>query len=148
MFVSEVRRRIMWGDLDSLGIVFYPRYYEWIDAAGHLFFEKLGLEMDRLWHQHNLLFGLVETKCQYFQPGKYHQYIKILTSIQALGNTSLTLKYEICSLPEDQVMVLGFEKRVCLDVSEGKSFHAQPIPHDIRLVMERAWREDPPNSVP
>jgi len=23
-----VERKIMWGDLDSLGIVFYPRYYE------------------------------------------------------------------------------------------------------------------------
>jgi len=37
MMQNVVERKIMWGDLDSLGIVFYPRYYEWIDASGHLF---------------------------------------------------------------------------------------------------------------
>jgi acyl-CoA thioesterase FadM len=34
---SIVERKIAWGDLDALGIVFYPRYYEWIDAAAHHF---------------------------------------------------------------------------------------------------------------
>ena len=43
MHVHTVERRIMWGDLDSLGIVFYPRYYEWMDACGHLLFESLRL---------------------------------------------------------------------------------------------------------
>jgi len=30
------------------GIVFYPRYYEWIDACGHLFFESIGLNIGKL----------------------------------------------------------------------------------------------------
>ena len=30
---------IGWGDLDPLGIMFYPRYYAWMDECGHLFFK-------------------------------------------------------------------------------------------------------------
>ena len=37
MFQNVIERQIGWGDLDPAGIVYYPRYYEWIDAAGHLF---------------------------------------------------------------------------------------------------------------
>jgi hypothetical protein len=43
-----VKRKIMWGDLDPLGIVFYPRYYQWLDACGHLFFEAINLNIDKL----------------------------------------------------------------------------------------------------
>ena len=41
---NVIERQIMWGDLDALGIVFYPRFYEWMDAAAHLYFAALGLE--------------------------------------------------------------------------------------------------------
>lgn len=69
----------MWGDLDALGIVFYPRYYEWIDSAGHLFFKEIRLDMQFLWNSRYILFGLVETSCRYFAPGRYHEEISILT---------------------------------------------------------------------
>jgi len=61
---NTVHRKIMWGDLDSLGIVFYPRYYEWIDAAGHLFFDAIGLNLGSLMNERKIQFGLIETNCR------------------------------------------------------------------------------------
>lgn len=52
-----VERKIMWGDLDSMGIVFYPRYYEWIDACSHLFFESIDLNLVKLTEKMHLGFG-------------------------------------------------------------------------------------------
>jgi acyl-CoA thioesterase FadM len=43
-----VERKVMWGELDAMGVVFYPRYYEWIDSCGHRFFEFVGLPMMKL----------------------------------------------------------------------------------------------------
>ena len=71
---SIVERKIFWGDLDALGIVFYPRYYEWIDAAAHHFFEEIELNPGSLWKERNILFGLVESSCRYHMPGRYHQH--------------------------------------------------------------------------
>ena len=142
MTTSIVERRIMWGDLDSLGIVFYPRYYEWIDACGHLFFESIGLELGTLWHDRQIQFGLVETGCQYASPGRYHQSIRIVTRLDALGDKTLVLKSTIHDAGDDRLMVTGTEKRICMDVSDPAKIRALQIPDDIRRVLEAAMEEE------
>ena len=133
-----VERKIMWGDLDPLGIVFYPRYYEWIDACGHLFFESINLNLGDLWRESKLLFGLVKTSCRYFQPGRYHQEIRILTNIDALEVKTVVLKHTIQTSENHSLLVEGFEKRICLDVSDPENFQAVDIPEDIYAVLKRA----------
>ena len=133
-----VERKIMWGDLDAMGIVFYPRYYEWIDGCGHLFFEFLGLTMGTLQQERSIIFGLVETSCRYFQPGRYHQSVNITTSISALGKKTLTLKHNISNAADDTLMVEGMEKRICMGISHLGQLRAIDIPADVFAVMKNA----------
>jgi YbgC/YbaW family acyl-CoA thioester hydrolase len=133
-----VERKIMWGDLDSLGIVFYPRYYEWIDACGHLFFESIKLTIGDLWRDRNILFGLVETSCRYFKPGRYHQEIRIITNIDSLNEKTVVLKHTIHESEEDTLLLEGFEKRICLDVSDPENFRAIAIPEDIYSILKES----------
>lgn len=133
-----VERKIMWGDLDSLGIVFYPRYYEWIDACGHQFFEAINLNLGMLWRERKILFGLVETSCRYVKPGRYHQEISILTNIDSLDKKTLVLKHIIRASADDVLMVEGLEKRICLDVSDPLNFRGMDIPEDIYTVLSEA----------
>ena len=135
---NVVERKIMWGDLDALGIVFYPRYYEWFDACGHLFFEKINLNIGELWSERKILFGLAETSCRYFSPARYHQSIRIVTKIGALEEKTLVLKHRIHASTDDTLMVEGYENRICLDVSDPKNFNAIAIPQDIRSVLREA----------
>ncbi|MCP4666178.1 MAG: hypothetical protein GY849_07405 [Deltaproteobacteria bacterium] len=136
-----IERKIMWGDLDSLGIVFYPKYYEWIDSCGHLFFEAIHLNMEDLWRERKILFGLAETSCRFFKPGRYHQLIRITTTIDSLEKRTLLLKHRICLIKGDEMMVEGFEKRICLDVSDPGDFRAVPIPEDIHIVLKEAMED-------
>jgi YbgC/YbaW family acyl-CoA thioester hydrolase len=131
----------MWGDLDSLGIVFYPRYYEWINACGHLFFESLGLSLNTLWEERQIQFGIAESFCRYPRPGRYHDNIQIITHMDALSRYSLTLKYVICNAKEKYQMVTGFEKRICMNVSDLKNIRAKAIPEDIFAVFKNAMAE-------
>jgi YbgC/YbaW family acyl-CoA thioester hydrolase len=133
-----VERKIMWGDLDSLGIVFYPRYYEWMDASGHMFFEALGLTIGELWQSRGIIFGLVETSCRYFKPGRYYQRISIATRMNTLESKAVGLKHTISSVSDGALMVEGFEKRICLDASEPEHFRAVEIPPDIRTKLASA----------
>jgi YbgC/YbaW family acyl-CoA thioester hydrolase len=139
-----VERRIMWGDLDSLGIVFYPRYYEWIDACGHLFFESLGLTINTLWEERQIQFGLVESSCRYSQPGRYHDRIKIVTWIEELKKITLTLKHSIYRVSDASLMVTGFEKRACMNVTDPKNIRAMAIPEDIFAVLKHAMGDEQP----
>jgi len=138
MTQGVVKRTIMWGDLDALGIVFYPRYYEWIDASGHLFFDQLGLNLGELWADRGIQFGLGETSCRYRRPGRYHQQVKIITEIEFLGDKSVHLSHRIYRVEDDALLVDGLEKRVCMDVSDPLDLHACKIPVDIFEVLSRA----------
>ena len=140
----KVERRVMWGDLDSLGIVFYPRYYEWIDACGHLFFDSIGLNQGALWRERDIIFGLAETSCRHLLPARYHQKILILTHIQALETKTVLLSHRIRDAETDALLVKGLEKRICLDVSNPDRLTAIRIPEDIyKRLAEAGTAEEP-----
>lgn len=133
-----VERKILWGDLDSLGIVFYPRYYEWFDASGHLFFDSIGLNIATLWEQRQILFGLTGTSCLFSEPGRYYQSIRIVTQLEELTKKTLKLRHAIHNASNDALMVTGFENRICMDVTNPKKIRAISIPEDIYLVLKNA----------
>jgi 4-hydroxybenzoyl-CoA thioesterase len=138
MTQNIVERKIMWGDLDALGIVFYPRYYEWIDGCGHLFFESLGLSLYRMRRDRNMVFGLVETGCRYHRPGRYHQDIRIVTRLDDVGDKTLLLSHRIRDAADKSLLVEGTEKRICMDVSDPDNLRAIPMPGDIHLTLAAA----------
>jgi YbgC/YbaW family acyl-CoA thioester hydrolase len=133
-----VERKVMWGELDAMGVVFYPRYYEWIDSCGHLFFEFLGLPMMKLQQERSILFGLVESSCRYFKPCRYHQLVRITTGISSLEKKTVSLKHVIRQAADGALMVEGLEKRICLDTSQPEQLRAVNIPSDIYAVMKEA----------
>ena len=135
-----VKKTIAWGDLDALGIVFYPRYYEWIDAGGHLFFDSIKLNLALLWRERNILFGLAETSCRYFKPGRYQQQIEIVTHIDSLEEKTMVFKHRISDRMDGSLMVEGREKRICMNVSDPDSFRAIDIPDDIYSILKEAAR--------
>lgn len=141
MKTHTVDRKIMWGDLDSLGIVFYPRFYEWMDASGHLFFESLGLSIGDMWRERKVLFGLAETSCRYQRPGRYHQEIRIDTRLGALTEKTATLSHLIRDRRTGAPLVEGSEKRICLDVSHPDKLRAIDIPSDILAVLQDAMKD-------
>jgi len=139
-----VERRIMWGDLDALGIVFYPRYYEWFDGCAHQFFEVIGISHDHLWKAHGIVFGLAETRCRYKRAGRYHQRIKIGTQLEDLRTKTLMLRHTVTRGDNDKTMVIGVEKRVCMDASDIHNLKMATIPEKVYQVLEDALVESTP----
>jgi YbgC/YbaW family acyl-CoA thioester hydrolase len=133
-----VERKIMWGDLDALGIVFYPRYYEWIDASGHLFFESIGLSLGKLWETRKILFGLIESSCRYSRPVRYHQQIQIAARMEELTLKTLKLIYTIQMAGSGELVLTGRETRICMDVKDPQYIRAMPFPEDIHAVLKAA----------
>ena len=134
--INTVERRIMWGDLDAAGIVFYPRYSEWIDGCAHQFFETIGIPHDRLWKDHNMVFGLVETRCRFKNAGRYHQRILITTVLQELNSKGMTLQHTITRKGDDKILVIGLEKRICLDTSDPLNLKTAKFPKKIYQKLE------------
>lgn len=135
---TTVKRQIAWGDLDPLGIVFYPHYYKWIDASGHAFFHSLGLALGSLWKERGIIFGLLETRCEYHLPGRYSEWIEIVAYIDDISDRVVLLRHDISRLSDRALIAKGFEKRICLDVSDPLRFKAIDIPRDIKTILSKA----------
>lgn len=136
-----VERKIMWGDLDSMGIVFYPRYYEWIDASSHLFFESIGLNLGTLFNKSHLGFGLVETSCIYSKPGRYNQAVRIITQLDEVNEKTVKLKHLIYNASNDELMVTGSEMRICMDLSNPENIRAIAIPEEMSSILKNALKD-------
>ena len=102
---GRIERIVQWGDLDALGIVFYPRYYEWIDSAAHAFFDLLGLNINTLWHSRGIQFGLIDSGCRYRQPGRYQQPIRIITNLTEVAEKTFKLEHRIENIIDGHLMV-------------------------------------------
>ena len=141
MFENIIEKRIMWGDLDALGIVFYPRYYEWIDGCAHQFFEAIGIPQDRMWEKYGSIFGLAETQCHYKQAGRYHQKINMGTRLAELSFKGLTLNHTITNQEDSSIMLIAIEKRICLDARDRHDLKIKTIPKTVYKLLEKALYE-------
>jgi YbgC/YbaW family acyl-CoA thioester hydrolase len=138
MKVLRTEKRIWWGDLDPLGIVFYPRYYEWMDAHSHLFFHELGLPLGDLLRRRGIIFGLVETSCRYLAPGHYLDRVRLETTLTQLRSKTLVLHHRMVRIPEEVTLVEGNEHRICLKVRDDASLQAVEIPGDLHRILSDA----------
>lgn len=130
-YQNTVEKKVMWGDLDSLGIVFYPHYYEWFDGCAHLFFESLDINLNDLREKRKIGFGLVETGCRYVRPVRYHETVRITTSIEGLTDKTVRLNHRITRASDGMPVLEGFEKRICMDLTNLDHIRAMPIPEDL-----------------
>ena len=53
----SVRIRVGWGDCDPAGIVFYPRFYAWMDNASHVLAREMGIPRESMLPPGNDLLG-------------------------------------------------------------------------------------------
>ena len=101
----------------------------------------IGLNIEELRRERQISFGLVETSCRYFKPARDHQKISIICCIEALEKKTVLLKYTIGDSENNVLLVEGFEKRICLDVSALEDFRAINIPEDIYDVLNMAKQQ-------
>ena len=86
---------IQFGDCDEAGIVFYPRYFYWMDSAFQ------GLLREHGWNQPKLrsLFGtigtpLVKATASFVAPATYDDVLVVHSGVARWGNSSFDITYK------------------------------------------------------
>lgn len=103
---------IEFGDCDPVGIVFYPNYYRWMDAAARHFFLAAGVPSWTETAASDGIIGapLLETSARYLKPATYGERIAVDTSVAEWRGKSFVLAHAIRRA--DTVLVEGSETRV------------------------------------
>lgn len=128
--------RVEWGDCDPARIVFYPRYFAWVDSTGHHMFESVGLSHDVLNGKYNVR-GLVLGKVgmTFKAPGFFRDLLTINIRVTEIGGASFALTHEIHR--GDTLLLTGEELRIWAveDPDHPAGISAKRIPDDVRALL-------------
>ena len=133
MLINSREVRIVWGDCDPAGIVFYPRYFEMFDASTTKLFERaLGMTKYQFTKHFDAVgYPMVDTRARFLIPNRFGDDVIFETTIAKFGRSSFDVHHRI--LKDGELSVEGFETRVWAvrDPADPSRIKSQPIPRDI-----------------
>jgi 4-hydroxybenzoyl-CoA thioesterase len=124
--------RVEFGDCDPAGIVWFPNFFRWIDAASRHFFIECGVPSWQDTRQSMGLIGtpLVDTQASFVQTASYGDVLQIHTQISEWRNKSFVQTYRVMR-GDDEIMRCT-EVRIFAADKPGGGIRAMAVPEEIR----------------
>ncbi len=130
------RVEVQFGDCDPAGIVFFPNFSRWMDAASLAFFMAQGVPPWRELVKTRGIIGtpLLEIHTKFFKPATYGETIEIHTTVQTWG--AKTFQHLHTVKRGDDLLCEGTEVRafVIRDPANPERIKAIPVPDDIKAL--------------
>jgi YbgC/YbaW family acyl-CoA thioester hydrolase len=137
-----VRIQVAWGDCDPAGIVFYPRFYAWMDVASHRLAREMGVprEAMQLPGRQMLGFPVVATRAEYLKPALVDDELEVRSWVARIGRSSFRLRHEIVRLSSggtEELLVRGSDERVFIGRDEQGGLRPQELTTHLRDALAR-----------
>jgi YbgC/YbaW family acyl-CoA thioester hydrolase len=113
-FPSKVGRfatQVQWGDCDPAGIIFYPTYFRWMDAASWALMDAIGGYGPKRMREEHLAMPLVSAECQFIAPALHGDRCEVRSRIARFGGASFVVAHEIAR-EDGTTLAKGSETRV------------------------------------
>ncbi|WP_119156668.1 acyl-CoA thioesterase [Caldimonas tepidiphila] len=126
---------VEFGDCDPAGIVYFPNFYRWMDAASRHYFVHRGVpawrETERRWG----VIGtpIVDAQTRFLRPASYGDRLAIETEVIEWRGKSFVQRHRIWC--DGKLLVEGTEVRVFAAHREGGGIRAVEAP-EIRALCE------------
>ncbi len=136
-----VRVQVGWGDCDPAGIVFYPRFYAWMDMVSHVLAREMGIPRESMIPPGTDMLGfpVVGTQAQYLIPARMDDVLEVRTWVSRVGRSSLSLRHEIVRVDDgsDELLVRGREDRVFIGRDDRGSMRSRELTEPMRTALAR-----------
>ncbi|SRR6266540_3474583 len=133
--LREVARvRVIYGDTDQMGMVYYGNYLRYFEVARNELLRASGVAYRRFEETHRLMLPVVEASIRYRRPARYDDELSIRAAVPEIRGASAKFVYEIRRLPEGELLVEGHTVHACVDAA-GK---VSRIPAAFRETLLRA----------
>jgi len=90
----EARLRVIYGDTDQMGVVYYANYFRYFEFARSEYFRSRGGSYREL-ERDGLLLPVVEATASYKASARYDDLLLIRTRVSEVKRVSLTFTYEL-----------------------------------------------------
>ncbi|HEY8049211.1 MAG TPA: acyl-CoA thioesterase [Ramlibacter sp.] len=133
VFVHPVQLR--WGECDPAGIIFYPTYFLWFDAAAWNMFAQVGYHAKRMRAEH-LAMPLVAAGCEFKHPAEQEDRAEVRSRIARWGGKSFVLAHDVVRA-DGTLLAAGTETRVWgrYENGPGTPLKGQPISDGLKELF-------------
>ncbi len=130
-----IQYHVQWGDTDAAGIVFYPNYFRWFDYAALEFLRSLGIPLETLKAQYQVLVPIIEAGCRFQKPLRYHDLLTIETIATEVRTRSFRLEHRVSR--NDGITGVGYEVRGLARIpsDDGSALELVAIPEELRMLL-------------
>ena len=127
--------QVQWGDCDPAGIIFYPTYFRWMDAATWAFMDSVGYSAQRM-RSEQLAMPLVSADCQFLSPARHGDRCEVVSRIARFGGASFVVAHEVHG-SDGNLFAKGSETRVWGRFTEGPGspLKGEKIPESVKALF-------------
>jgi len=129
--------QVQWGDCDPAGIIFYPTYFRWMDAASWQLWAAVGYTAKRM-KAERLAMPLVAADCRFIAPAEQGDRCEVRSRIARFGSKSFVVAHDV--LREDgTTLASGSETRVWgrFAGGPGTPLKGEAIPDAVKALFRR-----------
>ena len=127
--------QLHWGDCDPAGIIFYPTYFRWFDAATWNFFAAAGYHAKRMRAEHRAM-PLVAADCEFKAPAEQQDRGEVRSRIARWGGKSFVVRHEVVR-EDGTLLATGSETRVWGRYVDGlgSPLKGEPISDELKALF-------------
>jgi acyl-CoA thioester hydrolase len=122
--------RIIYGDTDQMGVVYYANYLRYFEASRSHFLRERGRSYRDL-ERHGVLLPVVEAHVRYLASARYEDLIHVEPTITAVRGATLRFDYRVTR--GGDLLAEGYTVHACIAQATGRPTR---FPADIRALLQ------------
>jgi len=87
--------RVYYEDTDLQGVVYYANYFRYMERARTEWLRSLGVEQDRLFHDEQKYFVVVDTHASFLRAAKFNEMLVATARLSGLTRATFTIEQNI-----------------------------------------------------
>lgn len=109
----QARLRVIYGDTDQMGVVYYANYFRYFEFGRSEFFRALGGSYREL-EQAGFGLPVVAAHCDYRRPAKYDDLLVVDVHLAELRRASMRFEYVVKRELDGEVLSTGHTVHACV----------------------------------
>lgn len=137
--VGTLQRDVTWGDCDPAGIIYYPTYFRWIDAATWNLFFAAGFTFASLRAEYpGMDMPAASCAMEFRHPPVFGDKVEVRSHVAHWGGKSFKVIHEVVRV-DGILLANGTETRVWVHNTPGGVLRAVAIPESLknRFLLSR-----------
>jgi YbgC/YbaW family acyl-CoA thioester hydrolase len=124
---------VRWGDIDLAGIICYGAYIRFYDLAETEIFRAAGLPFGEMFERYDLWLPRKVMHTEFHAPARLDEHLKVVTYFSHVGQTSLTINFDVMSADGATLHATAYQVLVCVSRT---TFAKRVLPDDVIRAIE------------